>query len=74
LKEEISRKTLRSEELLLTATDKLNDFVTIASRNARFLPLRPGQNFEISLDGHAPSVQPELAKQVHDGSLNARRS
>ena len=60
--------------MFLAAADKLDDFVTIASGDARFWPFRPRQNFEISLNRHAPGVQTEIAEQIRDGSLNTRRS
>ena len=49
------------------ATDELHDFIAVAGFDARFLPFRARQDFQIALDGHAARIEPQLTKQIGDG-------
>src|SRR5260370_35137168 len=63
-----ARRNLNSDDLPLTATDKLHDFVAVSGCAFGFAPFGPRQNFKVPFDGHGSGVESHLAQQLLHGS------
>lgn len=50
----------------LTSTDEVDNFVAIAWSDLRGVPLFPGQDFKIALDGHALGADSQMREQPGD--------
>ena len=65
-------RTIRREGLL-TAADELHDLIAVASLDPRLRPFLPWQNFEITLDRNAATIQPKISQEIDHGSTWNRR-
>jgi NADH-quinone oxidoreductase subunit A len=48
------------------AADEVDDFVAVASHDGSAVPFRPGQDIQITLNGHPSGGEPQMSQQARD--------